>query len=709
MSDKMRNVQKSGAGGKANISPELRLESDPLAKKPQSQDISDATGGPKSVTPEEALPAPEPVGEQVTQPAIPERTGWTAWLIIGLALVLRIIWLSIKPPHFDEGVNGWFVDQMTAKGYYHYDPGNYHGPFHFYVLFLMQTLFGRSVVALRMPLILINTATVWMIFQFQRFIPRRACLLAALAFAISPGMLFYSRYAIHESWFVFGMMLAFWGYLEVKMRGTSRGLWAVTLGLTLLMLTKETFIMHVAAFGLALVTLKLLELFIPSGQVRERMGQPQWVATTIGNAMLASLGLVVFFYSGAFLDPSHDFMQRFGQAFIQWSQTGVKGNGHEKPFYYWLQLLTIYEWPALIGLLYSLRAVASQRCRLSLGRTLVITTIGALVFLALGSQQASGNKGLHDFFTETLPDIHWMDYLVTLLWGTAAGCTYYILTFLPPMNRVTRLLAIYGCGTLVAYSIVPYKTPWCIISLIWPFLFLFGEAVDTLLNQSSWRRWAVGIGAGAVLAVSLVRAAQLNYQRPTDPSERYVYVQTLNDYFKLMDPLTRLVERDPTAWHMTGHVLLSSYHPLPWALGDFTAIGYYEKAGSLPPTMDAGFIVAEADRLSEVEQNLREPYFVTSFHLRDAMNGGKLYLNGARFAWLFPGRKPEFDPATRPPPPPPKPVVEAEAAAKPTPVEPPIMASPSGTSTGKSPTISPVRRGGMPNRLSQSPTKKGGA
>src|SRR5207302_1122341 len=40
-----------------------------------------------------------------------------------------------------------------------------------------------------------------------------------------------------------------------------------------------------------------------------------------------------------------------------------------------------------------------------------------------------------------------------------------------------RYLAVYGIGTLMVYSIVRYKTPWCIISFIWPFLFIFGAAV----------------------------------------------------------------------------------------------------------------------------------------------------------------------------------------------------------------------------------------
>ena len=44
-------------------------------------------------------------------------------------------------------------------------------------------------------------------------------------------------------------------------------------------------------------------------------------------------------------------------------------------------------------------------------------------------------------------------------------------------NLSLRYLAIYGVGSLVAYSLVKYKTPWCIISFGWPFLFIFGAAI----------------------------------------------------------------------------------------------------------------------------------------------------------------------------------------------------------------------------------------
>ena len=80
------------------------------------------------------------------------------WLIIALAAFLRFLLFGIKPPHFDEGINGWFVDQVMKNGFYRYDPTNYHGPLHFYVLLLFESLFGRNVWALRLPVVLVSIA-----------------------------------------------------------------------------------------------------------------------------------------------------------------------------------------------------------------------------------------------------------------------------------------------------------------------------------------------------------------------------------------------------------------------------------------------------------------------------------------------------------------------------------------------------------------------
>ena len=87
--------------------------------------------------------------------------------IVLVAIFLRVWLIDIKPAHFDEGINGWFADQMRATGYHKYDPTNYHGPLHFYAVFLSQTLFGRELWALRLPAILASILSILALLRFR--------------------------------------------------------------------------------------------------------------------------------------------------------------------------------------------------------------------------------------------------------------------------------------------------------------------------------------------------------------------------------------------------------------------------------------------------------------------------------------------------------------------------------------------------------------
>src|SRR5438477_7824195 len=171
--------------------------------------------------------------------------GWTPWLILGLAVFLRLLLLGIKPPHFDEGINGWFVDQMVKNGFYKYDPTNYHGPLHFYLLLVSQTLFGRNLIALRLPVVLVSIGCVWLTLKFEPFVGRTVSRLAALAMAVSPGFVFYGRYSIHEVWILFFLMLFLFGVFGLWKLGRANHLWCAGLGLAGMILSKETYILHV--------------------------------------------------------------------------------------------------------------------------------------------------------------------------------------------------------------------------------------------------------------------------------------------------------------------------------------------------------------------------------------------------------------------------------------------------------------------------------
>ncbi len=130
------------------------------------------------------------------------------WLI-GCALVtliatfMRFAWLSLKPLHHDEGVNGFFLTNLVRDGVYKYDPANYHGPTLYYLAYPFVKLFGLETYAIRASVAIFGVLTVVLALFLKRYLGRNGTLLGALFLALSPGMVFISRYFIHEIFFVF--------------------------------------------------------------------------------------------------------------------------------------------------------------------------------------------------------------------------------------------------------------------------------------------------------------------------------------------------------------------------------------------------------------------------------------------------------------------------------------------------------------------------
>ena len=225
---------------------------------------------------------------------------WIEIGILALAAALRVALLDIKPPHFDEGVNGWFADQMTRSGYFRYDPTNYHGPLHFYAVFLSQTLLGRNLWALRLPAVVASLLAVWSILRFREPFGATAARIAALAMALSPACVFYGRYSIHESWLVFFSSLFLWGVLGLWAKGERRFLFALLAAASGMILTKETYVVHAGSFLLAGIVLWLWQKVLPS-RPQLPVAPQQWTWRDLGTGAALALLAIIFFYSGTFL------------------------------------------------------------------------------------------------------------------------------------------------------------------------------------------------------------------------------------------------------------------------------------------------------------------------------------------------------------------------------------------------------------------------
>ena len=505
---------------------------------------------------------------------------WTPWIIVGLAAFLRFFLLGIKPPHFDEGINGWFVDQTLHNGFYKYDPTNYHGPLHFYVLLLSQTLFGRNVIALRLPVVLVSIGCVWLTLKFEPFVGRVVSRLAALAMAVSPGFVFYGRYSIHEVWILFFTMLFFIGLFGLWKSGSVTYLWCAGMGITGMILSKETYILHVACAIIAVGVCYFSTYFFKLDDA-ERTEQT-WTYVDLAMVIGTGIALIVAFYSGFFFHWTG--VRGIFEAYKPWFKTGSEGHGHEKPWPYWLNLIARYEWPILGGVVVSLFAIRFK-------------------------------------------------------------------------NMALRYLAIYGVGTLMAYSIVKYKTPWCIISFIWPFTFIFGAA--TLIIPAAYRTITYLVSA-VMLTGSLLYCVWLNYFRCTTDTEPYVYVQTYNDIFKFTDPLIQLAHSDPRAYQLVGHIIRPSPYPLPWILGEFGRVGYYEK-DNMPEKVDGDFLLVMQDKIETVEKKLHDSYYTVPVTIRPYQDPSKAYFSAKIFKGFFPGKSPDFigAPAQPSPSPPPSPTSKA--------------------------------------------------
>jgi uncharacterized protein (TIGR03663 family) len=513
------------------------------------------------------LPQP-PVGPwQGDRAAIanPRLAAAVPWLLLALALAARLPWLDLRPAHSDEGVNGWFVERLLASGYYPYDPENYHGPLHFYLVALSRLLFGRNLWALRLPTVLLGAVAVWLAARCDGALGRRTAWGAALFLAVSPALVLYARWGIHETEFLFFSILAFHGFCRWSQHPSRAAAWQIGIGAAGLLATKEVWIAHAIALGAAWVLWRQSRRWL----TERPPVLPSWRQVAIVGAVC--LGFVALLYAGFGRDPGG--LGRFFAPYTIWTDRAIAGVGHEKPWHYWLGLFARYEPPALLGLL--------------------AAPLAALL----------------------AP---------------------------PPL----RLLAIYGGGVVAGYSLVAYKTPWCVLQLVWPLAFTAAWGLAWLADRL--RRPAAGTVAVVTMAVvSAALAWRLNALRYDDNREPYVYVQTHRDGLAPVDFLRRAAAADPTLLDEPVHVVMRLSWPIPWLLAEFRRAGHWS-AERLPPG-DAVALFVDAPHRAAVEERLQRPYLVVPFDVSPVHSPARAYFDAERFAGALPAGTETLEPAAPPP------------------------------------------------------------
>jgi uncharacterized protein (TIGR03663 family) len=472
--------------------------------------------------------------------------------------------------HTDEAVHADNFGILLEGGAYKYDPHEYHGPTLNYFTLIparltsADTYVALTEVTLRIVPVVFGTLLVLMTLLLVRGLGP-AAVTAALLAALSPAMVFYSRYYIQEMLlvcFTFGVIACGYRYLHTRALP-----WALATGgfVGLMHATKETCIIALCSVGLALVLSR-----------RERPVRAVIKPLHVLLGLAVAVGVSALFYSSFGRNPKGVLDSYL--TYVTYLGRGAGENTvHVHPWYYYLQMI---------------------------------------------------------IFTRYFDGPIWTEgwILVLALVGVAAAVKSHGLGSIDP--KLVRFLAMYTIAETLVYSVVRYKTPWCLLSFLHGMILLAGVGAVVLLT------WVKRRGPRAILAVLLVGAAghlafqayRASFVYYADSRNPYVYAHPTLEVFTIVEKVKEYADLPGSG--RSGPVPIqvvapgNDYWPLPWYLRAYQ-VGCY---AGIPD--EVGPLILISDKLEEA---LMHRLYVDTPREQRRMY---LYLFQAPgYLWLRPGVK----------------------------------------------------------------------
>ena len=462
-------------------------------------------------------------------------------LVAALALALWPISLDQRPMHNDEAVNAVKFGQLWQHGGYKYDPNEHHGPSLYYATLALSRLTGApkdydqfTQRRLLFTTLLFGVGLILLLPLVADGLGRNAAGWAALLTACSPAMVFYSRYYIHEVLLVFSTFLALsagWRYWRSRRIG-----WALLAGagVGLMHATKETFVITLAAAALALGLNRLWNRWLDA--TAPPAPPPRLRLTHLAAALAVWLGVALLLFSSFLSNPAG--LLDSVRTYLPWIHRAGGDSPHIHPWYFYLHRLLLFH--TAKGPVWSEALV--------------------LMLAAIGAWSAFARKGLAD-----------------------ASASF------------VRFLALYTFALTAAYSLISYKTPWCLLSFWHGMILLAGVGAAGLVRAAQPRFLRIGLGlllaAGAGHLAWQAHLASIPYA--ADPRNPYIYAQTSPDLLNLVHRVQSLARVHPQGNQMLVKVIAEDgdYWPLPWYLRNLKQIGWWDQ---LPPDPYAPVMIVSA-------------------------------------------------------------------------------------------------------------------
>ncbi len=514
-----------------------------------------------TVTPKAKPPAP--VAQESPARGISDQTWFIAAVaILFVAAVLRLYDLDLVPLHHDEGVNGNFLTRLVREGVYHYDPENYHGPtiyyfsafipwvFRFFLGTAAQDKYGLNTVTIRLVPALFGLGTVWLVLLLRRNLGAIGTLAAAALIAVSPGSVYLSRYFIHETLFVFftlGLVIAALKYYE---EGHPVYLTLAAISAALLFATKETAIISAGVLAIALIVTKPYRVIRRRDLERAANKQPRAHETKNKRPLLDRLGghwkvlIWVLIAILIFVGLNVLFYSSFFKNYPQGVYDAVR------TFQFWTKT----------------------------GRTAHVHPLTTYVFW---------------MFRQESPIL----FLATI----GAGLVVW-----KPRNAFALFVALWGFGTLAAYSLIAYKTPWLGLNFIIPLALVAGYGLQMIWEESLGQLGLIAGILGVAIAISGYQTIDLNFFNYDNDDKYYVYVyaHTRRETLAMLKEIDRVVERTEQGGQTGITIVAPEYWPLPWYFRDFTRVGYH---GRMSASSEPIIIAAEGQG-EEMESTFGDGY-----------------------------------------------------------------------------------------------------
>lgn len=559
-------------------------------------------------------------------------------LITAIATFLRFVLLTLKPLHHDEGVNGWFLTNLFRDGQYKYDPANYHGPTLYYISLAFAKVFGLETYSIRGSVAVWGVLVVVLTFFLRRYIGTIGSLCAALFLALSPGMVFISRYFIHEMFFVFlslAIVVSVVFFIEKRRAGSFAIAWTALILLVCFLPStlklaaalggeNETsvwafragfFIIQAVLVGLVIRMLlswndgRPIYLLLASACVSLLFATKETAFITLGT-MLIACGCVWIWRKMFKVDEG--IAPSVEESKPEMELTNIADEN-----------LTWSNFRSALG--------TGTDFLLIVIATVVVFVFIAVLFFSSFFTYPDGVKGAieaYALWTKTGSKDHTQNGTWAYLkWGMELEGPIILLSslglliaFVKAKHRFAMFVALWAFGLLAAYSIIPYKTPWLAISFLLPMCIAAGYAINEMIGaRNPSIKLTGGLLAMIATAVLAYQTYDLNFVRYDDEDQVYVYAHTHREFLELIRQIEYYAEKSGRGEDAKIEVVSPDYWPMVWYLRNYKQANFH---GRMVDTSDAEMIVAKKkDQDEEVVRKFSGRYkFLGPYHLRSGVD-----------------------------------------------------------------------------------------